>query len=71
MLQALGLEPEAARATLRIGMGRFTSPAEAELAAAFGADDLVAARRAALRLRYLQKLIDEARARHARLLGEG
>jgi hypothetical protein len=44
---------------------------EAELAAAFGADDLVAARRAALRLRYLQKLIDEARARHARLLGEG
>jgi cysteine desulfurase len=34
VLQAIGLEPAAARATLRIGMGRFTSPAEAELAAA-------------------------------------
>jgi cysteine desulfurase len=34
VLQAIGLEPEAARATLRIGMGRFTSPADAELAAA-------------------------------------
>jgi molecular chaperone HscB len=44
---------------------------EAELAAAFAAADLDRARRAALRLRYLQKLVDEARARHARLLGEG
>ncbi len=44
---------------------------EAELGAAFAAGDLVRARRAALRLRYLQKLVDEARARHARLLGEG
>jgi cysteine desulfurase len=34
VLQAIGLEPSAARATLRIGMGRFTSPAEAERAAA-------------------------------------
>jgi cysteine desulfurase len=34
VLRAIGLEPAAARATLRIGMGRFTSPAEAELAAA-------------------------------------
>jgi cysteine desulfurase len=34
VLQAIGLEPASARATLRIGMGRFTSPAEAERAAA-------------------------------------
>jgi molecular chaperone HscB len=44
---------------------------EAELTEAFAAADLDRARRAALRLRYLQKLVDEARARHARLLGEG
>jgi molecular chaperone HscB len=44
---------------------------EIDLSEAFAAGDLARARRAALRLRYLQKLIDEARARHARLLGEG
>ena len=44
---------------------------EAELSEAFVSSDLGRARRAALRLRYLQKLVDEARARHARLLGEG
>jgi len=44
---------------------------EVEFGAAFAAGDLAAARRAALRLRYVQKLIGEARARHARLLGEG
>jgi cysteine desulfurase len=34
VLRALGLPPAAARATLRIGIGRFTSPAEVDLAAA-------------------------------------
>ena len=34
VLQALGIPEARARATLRIGMGRFTSPAEADLAAA-------------------------------------
>jgi cysteine desulfurase len=34
VLQALGLPEAAARATLRIGIGRFTSPAEVDLAAA-------------------------------------
>lgn len=42
---------------------------EAELGDAFAAGDMAAARRSALRLRYLRKLVDEARARHARLLG--
>ena len=39
---------------------------EAELGDAFAAGDMAAARRSALRLRYLRKLVDEARARHAR-----
>ncbi len=43
---------------------------ESELADAFASGDLQAARRGTLRLRYLQRLIDEARARHARLLGD-
>jgi cysteine desulfurase len=34
VLKALGLPEARARATLRIGIGRFTSPAEVELAAA-------------------------------------
>ena len=34
VLRAIGLDEAAARATLRIGIGRFTSPADAELAAA-------------------------------------
>jgi cysteine desulfurase len=34
VLQALGLPEDRARATLRIGIGRFTSPAEVDLAAA-------------------------------------
>jgi cysteine desulfurase len=34
VLQALGLPEPLARATLRIGIGRFTSPAEVDLAAA-------------------------------------
>jgi cysteine desulfurase len=34
VLQALGLAPELARATLRIGIGRFTSPADVDRAAA-------------------------------------
>jgi cysteine desulfurase len=34
VLQALGLAAAVARATLRIGIGRFTSPAEVDLAAA-------------------------------------
>ncbi|MBU8538648.1 cysteine desulfurase family protein [Falsiroseomonas tokyonensis] len=34
VLQALGLPPEQARATLRIGMGRFTSPLDVDRAAA-------------------------------------
>jgi len=46
-----------------------TMTIEAELGDAFAAGDVAAARRAALRLRYLRKLVDEARARHARLLG--
>ena len=45
--------------------------AESDIAAAFAADDLTAARRATLRLRYLQRLVDEARARHARFLAQG
>jgi len=42
---------------------------EREIADAFAEGDLAVARRATLRLRYLQRLVDEARARHARLLG--
>lgn len=34
VLRAIGLDEAASRATLRIGIGRFTSPADAELAAA-------------------------------------
>jgi cysteine desulfurase len=34
VLQALGLPPEQARATLRVGIGRFTSPADVDRAAA-------------------------------------
>jgi cysteine desulfurase len=34
VLKALGLAESRARATLRIGIGRFTSPAEVDLAAA-------------------------------------
>jgi cysteine desulfurase len=34
VLQALGIPAARARATLRIGIGRFTSPAEVDLAAA-------------------------------------
>lgn len=44
---------------------------ERDLADAFDARDLATARRSTLRLRYLQRLVDEARARHARLLGAG
>lgn len=44
--------------------------AESDIAAAFARRDLAAAAKATLRLRYLQKLIDEARARHARLLAQ-
>jgi molecular chaperone HscB len=43
---------------------------EREIGDAFSARDLAGARRATLRLRYLQRLVDEARARHARLLAE-
>jgi molecular chaperone HscB len=43
---------------------------EREIADAFSSRDLAGARRATLRLRYLQRLVDEARARHARLLAE-
>ncbi len=45
--------------------------AESDIAAAFEARDQVAARRSTLRLRYLQRLVDEARARHARILTQG
>ena len=45
--------------------------AESDIASAFASDDLAAARRATLRLRYMQRLVDEARARHARLLAQG
>lgn len=44
--------------------------AESDIAGAFAQGDLAAAAKATLRLRYLQKLVDEARARHARLLVE-
>jgi cysteine desulfurase len=38
VLRAIGLDPLAARATLRIGIGRFTSPAEVDRAAALLAE---------------------------------
>jgi molecular chaperone HscB len=44
---------------------------ERDIADAFDLRDMGTARRATLRLRYLQRLVDEARARHARLLGGG
>jgi len=43
---------------------------ESEIAAAFAHGDVAAAAKATLRLRYLHKLVGEARARHARLLAE-
>lgn len=45
--------------------------AESNISAAFERRDQAAARRATLRLRYLQRLIDDARARHARFLAQG
>ncbi|MBL8697673.1 MAG: Fe-S protein assembly co-chaperone HscB [Alphaproteobacteria bacterium] len=42
--------------------------AESDIASAFARGDAPAAAKGTLRLRYLQKLVDEARARHARLI---
>ena len=44
--------------------------AESDIAAAFEVNDQAAARHSTLRLRYLQRLVDEARARHARFLAQ-
>lgn len=44
--------------------------AESDIAAAFARGDVAEAAKAAMRLRYLHKLVGEARARHARLLAE-
>jgi molecular chaperone HscB len=43
----------------------------ADIAAAFAADDLAAARLATLRLKYLHKLVEDARGRRARLAMDG